>query len=68
MRTYWCSDCEKCVDVDMKVSSKCRCGKEFGNTFKPSHHINMRTTWSGQTKVEFNTTTVDESIKNMRNN
>ena len=32
-------------------------------------HINMRTTWSGQTKVEFNQTTMDEDIaqRNKRN-
>ena len=26
------------------------------------NHVNMRTTWSGQTKVEFNKTTMDEDI------
>ena len=63
MRTYWCDKCEKCVDIDMKVSSECKCGKVFGNNFKTSNHVNMRTTWSGQTKVEFNQTTMDEDIK-----
>tara|TARA_R110002020_G_scaffold121523_4_gene276112 strand:- start:466 stop:660 length:195 start_codon:yes stop_codon:yes gene_type:complete len=33
-----------------------------------SNHINMRTTWSGQTKVEFNETTVDKSIAKMNRN
>ena len=28
-------------------------------------HVNMRTTWSGQTKVEFNHTTIEESIERM---
>jgi len=28
-------------------------------------YVNMRTTWSGTTKVEFSTTTIDESIKRM---
>ena len=32
-----------------------------------NNHINMRTTWSGQTKVEFSQTTMDEDIK-ARNN
>ena len=32
-----------------------------------SNHINMRKTWSGQTKVEFSQTTMDEDIK-ARNN
>ena len=37
--------------------------KLFGSNFKTSDHVNMRTTWSGQTKVEFNQTTMDEDIK-----
>ena len=28
-----------------------------------NNHINMRTTWSGQTKVEFSQTTMDQDIK-----
>ena len=28
-----------------------------------NNHINMRTTWSGQTQVEFSQTTMDEDIK-----
>ena len=62
MRTYWCDKCEKCVDIDMKVSSECKCGKVFGNNFRTSNHVNMRTTWSGQTKVEFSQTTMDQDI------
>ena len=62
MRTYWCDICEKCVDIDMKVSSECKCGKVFGVNFKTSNHVNMRNTWSGQTKIEFSETTMDEDI------
>tara|TARA_R110002020_G_scaffold204652_1_gene408940 strand:+ start:700 stop:906 length:207 start_codon:yes stop_codon:yes gene_type:complete len=67
MRTYWCEKCEKCVDIDMKVLSECKCGKVFGNNFKTSNHVNMRTTWSGQTKVEFSQTTMDQDIANRNN-
>ena len=28
-----------------------------------NNHINMRKTWSGQTKVEFSQTTMDQDIK-----
>ena len=28
-------------------------------------HVNMRTTWSGTTQIEFNTTTIDESVRRM---
>ena len=31
-------------------------------------HVNMRTTWSGQTKIEFSETTVEKSIENMNRN
>ena len=31
-----------------------------------SNHINMRKTWSGTTKIEFNTTTIDEAIKRLK--
>ena len=65
MRTYWCNDCEKTVDIDMKVSSECKCGHVFGLNFKTSNHINMRTTLSGTTKMEFSTTTIDESANSM---
>ena len=30
------------------------------------NYVNIRTTWSGTTKLEFNTTTMDESIEKMR--
>ena len=65
MRTYYCENCEKCVDIDMKVSNQCKCGKIFGITKNISDYINMRTTLSGTTKMEFNTTTIDESTKKM---
>ena len=29
------------------------------------NYVNMRTTWSGQTKIEFSTTTIEESAKKM---
>jgi hypothetical protein len=63
MRTYYCEDCKKCVDIDMKVCPQCKCGRVFGNNFKTSNFINMRTTWSGTTKVEFSQTTMDKDIE-----
>ena len=62
MRTYWCEKCEKCVDINMKVSCECKCGKVFGVTGKVSDGINMRNTWSGTTQVEFSQKTMDEDI------
>ena len=62
MRTYWCENCKKCIDVHMNISSECKCGKVFGVSGNISDYINMRTTWSGQTKVEFSKTTIDQDI------
>ena len=62
MRTYWCDKCKKTVDIDIKVSSECQCGKLFGYSYNPGKHINMRKTWSGTTKVEFSETTIDKDI------
>ena len=67
MRTYWCKNCEECVDIDMRVSSECKCGHIFGQNFKTSNHVNMRSTWSNQTKVEFSQTTMDADIANRNN-
>ena len=62
MRIYYCSDCGGSAEVIPEKVTKCKCGKIFGATGKVSDHINMRTTWSGQTKVEFSQTTIDEDI------
>jgi hypothetical protein len=65
MRTYFC-DCGGKVEVTKHVIGECKCGKLFGAGDRPSHQINMRNTLSGTTKMEFNTITMDESIKKMR--
>ena len=65
MRTYWCGVCEKLVDIDMKSIPECKWGHVFGASVNISDYINMRKTWSGQTKVEFSQTTVAESVKKM---
>ena len=62
MRTYYCKNCEKCVDFKKGESKKCRCGKFFGSSGNVSDYINMRKTWSGQTKIEFSQTTIDKDI------
>ena len=60
--TYYCDDCNKCVDFNKKELPECKCGKVFGVSGNISDHINMRNTWSGQTKVEFSQTTIDKDI------
>ena len=66
-RIYYCQ-CGIRTEVPKGVIKECGCGKVFGTSGKISNYINMRTTLSGTTKMEFNTTTVDKSIENMRNN
>jgi|TARA_Y100001938_G_scaffold147592_1_gene229109 acetone carboxylase gamma subunit len=46
--------------------TKCECGHIFGATFNNTkNHVNMRTTWSGQTQVEFTPQTMQESVEGM---
>ena len=61
MRTYYC-ECGNKVEVIKNVITQCECGKMFGAGGKISNHINMRTTWSNQTQVEFSQTTMDKDI------
>tara|TARA_Y100000592_G_scaffold42331_1_gene67302 strand:- start:290 stop:493 length:204 start_codon:yes stop_codon:yes gene_type:complete len=61
MRTYYCT-CGDKVECASDKLPKCSCGKVFGVSSKVSDHINMRTTWSGQTKIEFSQTTVDKDV------
>ena len=63
-RTYYCK-CGGKVESDKGMT--CECGHVFGNSFKTSNHVNMRTTWSVTTQVEFGETTVEESIGEMNN-
>ena len=69
MRIYFCSKCGAKTEVPRNTSKQCECGRVFGGrASKISDHINMRTTWSGTTQVEFGTTTMNESIDKMNRN
>ena len=61
MRIYYCQ-CGIRTEVSKDEVKQCECGKVFGASSKISDYINMRTTWSGQTQVEFSQTTIDEDI------
>ena len=61
MRIYYC-ECGVRTEVPVNEIKQCKCGKVFGTSGKVSDHINMRTTWSVTTKVEFNQTTIDQDI------
>ena len=62
--TYYCDECKKCVDFERHATPLCKCGKLFGvKSGISDYNINMRNNkWSGQTKVEFSQTTIDQDI------
>jgi|TARA_B100002052_G_C15790237_1_gene555940 uncharacterized Zn finger protein len=62
MRIYYCSKCSRKTEVPKNVVKQCKCGNVFGVSSKISDHINMRTTLSGTTKMEFTQTTMDADI------
>lgn len=63
-RTYYCKDCKKTVDFKKGDKEICGCGYMFGAPFNNTkNHVNMRTTWSSQTQVEFNQTTMADDIR-----
>ena len=63
MKIIYCQ-CGKKTEIQKGEAKQCKCGKVFGvRSDKISDYINMRTTWSGQTKVEFSQTTIDQDIK-----
>ena len=66
MKIYYCICGNKAEEIPGKIT-ECKCGKIFGVTGKLSDYINMRKTWSGQTKVEFSTTTIEQDIKDRNN-
>ena len=62
---YYCHRCGKKGEFETKKEMKCDCGHYVKDRGKANDQVNMRTTWSGTTQVEFNTTTVEDSIKDM---
>ena len=62
-RIYYCDDCEKTVEFKSGEDYTCKCGYMFDLKLNNTKdHVNMRTTWSGQTQVEFSQTTIDQDI------
>ena len=67
MIIYYCYKCGKRGEFETKKEMQCDCGHYVEKRNNTKDHVNMRTTWSGTTQVEFNETTVEESIKEMNN-
>ena len=64
-RTYYCDECKKTIEFKNGDNEICKCGHVFGgarNDTRRDPTINMRNTWSGQTQVDFNQTTMEDDI------
>ncbi len=67
MITLYCHKCGTRSEFESKKYMMCPCGHKTEKRNNASDYVNMRTTWSGTTKVEFSSTTMDEDIA-QRNN
>ena len=65
MIIFICHKCNTKVECETKAEMKCDCGNYINKRNRAKDHVNMRTTLSGTTKMEFNETTVDDSIDRM---
>ncbi len=64
---FYCHRCGQRGEFKHKKDMRCDCGHYIKKRNNAKDHVNMRTTWSGTTKVEFSTTTMEEDIA-QRNN
>ena len=64
---FYCHRCGQKGEFENKKDMKCDCGNYINKRNNTKNYVNMRTTWSKTTQVEFNQTTMDESIKKMNN-
>ena len=62
---FYCHKCNTRVECESKAQMKCGCGNYVKKRNNVKDHVNMRTTWSATTKLEFSETTVEDSIKKM---
>ena len=65
---FYCHKCNKKIECETKAEMVCDCGHYVKKRNNTKDHVNMRTTWSGTTQVEFNQTTMEKSIEDMGNN
>ena len=59
---FYCYKCGQKGEFETKKEMKCDCGHYVKKHDNTKNHVNMRNTWSGTTKVEFSTTTMDKDI------
>ena len=64
---FYSHKCNNRVECETKAEMKCDCGHYVKKHDNTKNHVNMRTTWSGTTKVEFNNTTMEKDIAERNN-
>ena len=64
---FYCHKCNTKVECETKADMKCDCGHYVKKRNNVKDHVNMRNTWSGTTKVEFSTTTMEQDIAERNN-
>ena len=64
---FYCHKCGQRGEFENKNDMRCDCGHYVKKRGRASDHVNMRTTWSGTTKVEFSATTMDQDIADRNN-
>ena len=67
MILFYCHKCGEKNEFATKKEMRCDCGNYVKDHDNTRNYVNMRKTWSGQTKVEFSQTTIDEDIANRNN-
>ena len=64
---FYCHKCNTRVECETKADMKCDCGHYVKKRNNTKDYVNMRNTWSGTTKVEFSTTTMEQDIAERNN-
>ena len=64
---FYCHKCNTRVECETKADMKCDCGHYVKKRNNVKDYVNMRNTWSGTTKVEFSTTTMEQDIAERNN-
>jgi hypothetical protein len=64
---FFCHRCNTRIECETKAQMVCDCGHYVKKHDNAKDHVNMRTTWSGTTQIEFSSTTMEEDIANRNN-
>ena len=62
---FFCHKCNTKIECETKAEMICDCGHYVKKHNNVKDHVNMRTTLSGTTQMEFSETTVGDSIEEM---